>query len=322
MDFSVEHRAIGCLQGVAVGDAMGKMTEGYQPREIAKTYGDSIIGFCKPIQPRSSFKWKYAEVTDDTRFTLLVAKSIISKRKVDSKDITKRIMRHPIKGWPRWREFCKVMQSGEKAKTDFVATADRNGAPMRVSPIGIINKPENIQKIVLDVESACKMTHYTRSALSAACAIAAAISAALEGWAKEEVIKLAIKASELGEKLGVEDGNPRVSQRIKLGMAIVKEYAGSDLPSFLNCEFNSPGFKAWEGVPYALSMVYGFDNAKDVILGIVNQGEDADSVASMAGGLSTAMSPDTLPREWVETVERINNLNLSRVALKLLELRK
>lgn len=322
MDFSVEHRAIGCLQGVAVGDAMGKMTEGYQPREIVKTYGDSIIGFRKPIQSRSTFKWRYAEVTDDTRFTLLVAKSIISKRTVDYKDITKRIMRHPIKGWPRWREFCNVMQSDQKAQTNFVATADRNGAPMRVSPIGIINKPENIEKIVLDVESACKMTHYARSALSAACAIAAAISAALEGWSKQEVVKLATKASELGEKLGVEDGNPKVSHRIKLGVAIVKEYAGSDLASFLNQEFNSPGFKAWEGVPYALSMVYGLDNVKDVILGIVNQGGDADSVASMAGGLSTAMSPDTLPREWVETVEGTNNLNLSEVALKLLELRK
>jgi len=322
MKFSVRQRSVGCLQGVAVGDAMGKMVEGYRPEEIVRTYGGPITRFRKPIQPRSTFKWGYAEVTDDTRFTLLIARSIISKGKVDSEDIMKRIMRHPIKGWPRWREFCKVMHDGEKARMNFVSTADRNGAPMRVSPIGIVNKPENIEKIVLDVESACKMTHYARSALSAACAMATAISAAIEGWSKQGIIEVAIKASELGEKLGVEDGNPKVSHRIKLGIETVKKNAGADLASFLYHEFNLPGFKAWEGVPYALSMVYGLANAKDVILGIVNQGGDADSVASMAGGLSTAMSPNTLPREWVGTVERENNLNLSKTALKLLELRE
>lgn len=322
MKFSFEQRAIGCLQAVAVGDAMGKMVEGYRPEEIVKTYGGPITRFRKPIQPRSTFKWKYAEVTDDTRFTLLIAKSIISKGKVDSEDITKRIMRHPIKGWPRWREFCKAIQDGEKARINFVATADRNGAPMRVSPIGIVNKPENIEKIVIDVESACKMTHYARSALSAACAMAAAISAAIEGWSKQEVIEVTMKASELGEKLGVEDGNPKVSHRIKLGIEIVKKYAGSDLASFLYHEFNPPGFKAWEGVPYALSMVYGLDSTIDIILGIVNQGGDADSVASMASSLSVAMTPDTLPKEWVETVEKANNLHLSKIALELLGLRK
>ena len=322
MKFSFEQRVVACLQGVAVGDAMGKMTEGYHPEEIVKTYGVTIIGFREPVQPRSTFRWKCAEVTDDTRFTLLMAKSIVSKGKVDSEDITKRIKRYPIKGWPRWQEFCKAMQGGKKARINFAAIADTNGAPMRVSPIGMIYKPEDIEKIVLDVESACKMTHYARSALSAACAIAAAISAAIEGWSKQEVIELAIKASKFGERLGLEDGSPKVSHRIKLGMKIVKKYIGTDLASFLYYELNSPGFKAWESVPYALNMTYGLDNAKDVILGIVNQGGDADSVASMAGGLSTAISPDTLPREWVETVEKANNLCLSKIALKLLELRK
>lgn len=301
---------------------MGKMVEGYWPEEIVKTYGGPITRFRKPIQPRSTFQWKYAEVTDDTRFTLLIAKSIISKGKADSEDITKRIMKRPIKGWPRWREFCKAIQEGDKARINFAATADTNGAPMRVSPIGIINKPENIEKIVVDVESACKMTHYTKSALSAACAMAVAISAAIEGWSKHEVIEVALKASELGEKLGVEDGNPKVSHRIKLGIEIAKKYAGANLASLLYHKLNPPGFKAWESVPYALSMVYGLNSAEDIILGIVNHGGDADSVASMAGSLSAAMMPNTLPKNWVKTVEKANNLHLSDIALKLLELRK
>ena len=131
--------------------------------------------------------------------------------------------------------------------------------------------------------------------------MATAISAAIEGFSKAEVIKLAAKASESGEKLGLEDGNPKVSHRIRLGTQIVKKYVGQIQPLSYH-EFNSPGFKARESVPYALGMRYGLHNVKDAILGIVNQGGDADSVASIARSLSTAIGPNTLPSEWVETV--------------------
>jgi ADP-ribosylglycohydrolase len=199
---------------------------------------------------------------------------------------------------------------------------DRNGASMRVSPIGIINAPNNLEKIILDIESACKMTHGTKSALSAACAMAAAISSAVEGWSKQEIMKIAIKASELGESLGIDDGKPRIRDRIFIGMNIAEGFKGPGLATVLSRELNPPGFKAWEGVPYALSMFYGLNNVKDVILEIVNQGGDADSVASMAGSVSAAFNPDTLPTEWVNTVEKANNFHLSEIALSLLKLRK
>ena len=322
INFSLEERVVACIQAVAVGDAMGKMTEGYFPEEISRIYRGYITSFEEPVQPKSRFKWKRAEVTDDTRFTLLVAESIIQNRRVDQKDIIGNILDYPIKGWGCWQDFYQAMHADESKRRQYAIGGDRNGAPMRVSPIGIINKPENVEKIVLDVESACKMTHNSKSALSAACAMAAAISAAIEGWSKSEVIGLAVKASELGEPLGVDDGKPRISDRILIGQRIVKGYKGSDLAAVLSRELNPPGFKAYESVPYALNMVYGIDNTKDVILGIVNQGGDADSVASMAGGLSAALNPGTLPKEWVDEVEKVNNLRLSEIAFSLLRLRK
>jgi len=185
-----------------------------------------------------------------------------------------------------------------------------------------VNKPTNLEKIVFDVESACKMTHGTKSALSAACAMAAAISAAIEGWTKREIMETAINASELGESLGVEDGKPRIRDRIFSGMHVIEDFEGPDLAAVLSRELNPPGFKAWEGVPYALSMFYGLNDAEDVVLGIVNQGGDADSVASMAGSLSAAFNPNTLPREWVNIVEEANNFHLSEIALNLSKLRE
>ncbi len=57
-------------------------------------YGGRVETFLPPQQPRSSSVWAFAEVTDDTRFTLLIANSIISCGKVDARDITSRIMEH------------------------------------------------------------------------------------------------------------------------------------------------------------------------------------------------------------------------------------
>jgi len=125
---------------------MGKMTEGYWPEEILQNYGEQLQGFRQPLQPKSGFSWGYAEVTDDTRFTLLIAESITEKSCVDKQDIIQRILKTKIKGWPGWEDFYNAAQVGEDKITDFARWRDRNGAPIRVSPIGIINRPKNLEK--------------------------------------------------------------------------------------------------------------------------------------------------------------------------------
>ena len=322
VEFSLDERAVACFKAVAVGDAMGKMTEGYWPEEVLSNYGGYVQSFRRPFQPKSKFTWRYAEVTDDTTFTLLIAESIIEKGSVDRQDIIQRILNHrtKIKGWPGWEDFSRAAQLGEDRITDFARWRDGNGAPMRVSPIGIINRPENLEKITKDIDSACSMTHGARSALSGACAIAAAISAAIEGWGKKKVFEFAVKAARLGESLGNDDDRPP-ADRTLIGINFVNSYMGSRLPRDLRRVLN-PGFLAYEGVPYTLSLAYGIPNAKEVILGAVNQGGDADSIASMAGSVAAALHPDTLPSEWVKEVEKANSLQLSKIAFKLVELQE
>ena len=163
------------------------------------------------------------------------------------------------------------------------------------------------------------MTHGARSALSGACAVAAAISAAVEGYGKRELFEFAMKAARLGESFGNNDERPQ-ADRILIGMSFVDSYKGSQLPKDLRRVLN-PGFQAYEGGPYALSLAYGIDSAEKVILGAVNQGGDADSIASMAGSIVAALYPDTLPQEWVKEVEDVNGLNLREIASKLVQLR-
>lgn len=126
-------RARSSLYGVAVGDAFGKMTEGYWPSQVIERYGKEVDSFCHPIQPTSKYEWGLAEVTDDTRFTLLVAESIVSCGAVNEQDIVARILEAPIKGWPGWDRFRLLADQG--LKDDRTG----NGAPMRVAPVGIIH---------------------------------------------------------------------------------------------------------------------------------------------------------------------------------------
>jgi len=302
-------RCHAALAGIAVGDALGKMTEGYWPPDIELRYGGRVETFLPPQQPRSSHVWAYAEVTDDTRFTLLIAESIISCGKVNASDIIRRILERPIKGWPGWDEFKMKTETGRKD------TRSGNGASMRVAPIGILHTPGRLQNIIRDVEQACSCTHNTRSALSAACAIAVAYSAAIDGFNKRELLEAAIEAAALGNKLGEDDFCPDVARRLQW----VRKNVGKGkirLRNWLN-----PGFSAWEGVTFALALVMQHDSAKDAILAAVNEGGDADSIASMAGGILAARNPGTLPEEWVEIVKQENNLDFTPLVQQLVALR-
>ena len=333
-------RCQAALAGIAVGDALGKMTEGYWPPEIELRYGGRVETFLSPQQPRSSHVWAYAEVTDDTRFTLLIAESIISCGKVDAGDIIRRILERPIKGWPGWDEFRTKAESGERA------TRSGNGAPMRVAPIGMLHSTAHMKHIISDVEQACSCTHNTRSALSAACAVAVAYSAALESYDKRNILEAAIEGATLGNHLGEDDLCPDVARRLQWVRKNVGKAVGADPcirpPSIRPPSIRpprkrvihqkgksgsringlNPGFSAWEGATFALALVMLYDSAKDAILAAVNAGGDADSIASMAGGIVAARNPDTLPQEWVEIVKRENNLDFATLAEQLAALRR
>jgi len=313
MKYSLEERALGCLRGVAVGDALGRMTEGYWPGEIAMAYGGPITGFQEPIQPRSSHTWARAEVTDDTTFTLLLANSILAQGLVDRRDVARRILARPIKGWPGWAEFAAAND------LEHVGHRTGTGAPSRIAPVGIICRPHDLSRLVDSVEQACIMTHHTASAISAAAAIAAAISAAVEGWPREQALALALEAASLGLERGQAGRAPGVAQVVEVGR---QKLAGANGGLGWRLRGLNPGFEAWEGASFALCLVAGTESAREAILEAANQGGDADSIAAMSGGILGALNPDSLPAEWVAEVERANGLDLVPIARGLVALRR
>ena len=82
-------RYIGCLVGLAAGDALGAPLEFMAREEIAAAHGevrDLIGGGWLNVEP--------GEYTDDTQMTVALAESIVARRRVDPADIARRFV-----GW-------------------------------------------------------------------------------------------------------------------------------------------------------------------------------------------------------------------------------
>ena len=76
-------RILGCLKGIASGDAIGKQTETLSLADIARWYPDGVRGFegnPGEIIPRyvgnSKHEWRVGETTDDTERTIAVVLAI------------------------------------------------------------------------------------------------------------------------------------------------------------------------------------------------------------------------------------------------------
>ncbi|MBI4391332.1 MAG: ADP-ribosylglycohydrolase family protein [candidate division NC10 bacterium] len=188
---------------------------------------------------------------------------------------------------------------------------------MRIAPVGLLHPPSRRRELVSDVALTCD-SHYSRTALAAACLIAGAVSAAVEGWGRDEVLAFALKVGEWGETLIPEGPAPAVRylvlntvERVRSGTAAPGE-AIAGLAATATAD---------DAAALALCLAYFAADARQAILEAANLGGDADTVASMAGGIAAALSPDTLPPEWVVEVERVNNLDLAAVARRLCDLR-
>ncbi len=304
------------LNGIAVGDAFGKMTEGFWPPEITTRYGDPIQEFREPIQPNSRYSWKRAEVTDDTRLTLIVARSIVEREGVDESHLINSLCSEEVKGWPSWSRLVVAAQQGVRM------TRIGNGAPIRIAGAGIINTIRHIDRLVKDAELLVRCSHNSRSAVAASSAMAAAFSAALEDLEPEDILQASIRAAQHSEysKIGEEDYCPRVSRRLEWVRQTVTQ--GSDIEELRKFGLN-PGFTAWEGVSAAMAIFISHRHAEQAAICAAGLGGDADCVGSMAAGLSACYNPSTLPHGWVRLVHDANDLgDIRTLAERLVELRE
>jgi ADP-ribosylglycohydrolase len=323
-------RASGALHGLAVGDALGMPTESFPRSVIVEHYGELVDGFHpgradQPLMPGLAA----GTVTDDTEQAVLLGELLVSSGgRVDPAEFGRRLL--------AWEESVRARgvrgllgPSTKKAVAALAAGADpvaagrsgtTNGAAMRITPVGIaVAEPDALLERVVEV---CIPTHGTGVAIAGAAAVAAAVSAGVDGASAAEVVPVAVDAARRGAGRGRWVGAADVGARIEWATGLV---AGMDPAAALEVigTLVGTGLPAQETVPAAFAVLTVA--AGDPWLACrlaASVGGDTDTIAAIAGAIAGACAGTAgLPAAAVSIVTEVNGLHLDELAAGLLALR-
>jgi ADP-ribosylglycohydrolase len=338
------NRAVGCLAAAAVGDALGGATEGWEAHEIEEHFGGFVEGVVSSIRrdrdlvkPFSPF-WKGdGHVTDDTLMTRVLVQAYVTKRDhLDAHDLERLVV--PLiadeKTWipeldredllyhrlflaEKWLVL-KLRYGHADPRDAGVGNIVNCGAAMYIPPVGIANAgdPDGAYSEALDLTGG----HQSSYGREAAGVLAAAVAEAMRPQSTpESVVAVAIGLAKDGTRSAIEavaetaatldgwrDGGLRKLRDAfapfdSVGEAYASPAENARIPSRLH---------SIEELPVALGLLLATDgDCFETVLGGVNYGRDADSIASMGGALAGAIG-SPVPVELVDEVAAASRLDL------------
>lgn len=315
-------RIVACLKGVATGDAVGKQSESLNYEEIKQWFPDGIRGFhgeIGSVMPRYDgrhYLWRFGETTDDTEQTTSVARVVAQEGKVTHSLLGKELLLCKKSNRPTLM-LGKFQQIGDPNRVAF--EGDGCGASMRVAPIGALYSTHKIEELVSSVFEASISTHGGRIAISGACAIAAAVSAAIDGKSPTEIVEYSVLAAKMSEKY-----RPAASED---NVADIISSVHNDLSNqkTISLEYIKDKYMPWKTpniVALAISFAVISQSAETTTLLAANLGGDTDSVASMGSAIAGAISPHTINESWYKAVEEVNGNELVQLAEAIAKFRQ
>jgi ADP-ribosylglycohydrolase len=325
-------RAAGALYGLAVGDALGMPTQSLPRAQIIARYGPLLRAF-EPGPPGHPLAAGLAagSVTDDTEQAVLLAQLIVDGYgQVDAAELARRLL--------AWEQTMRARGSADllgpstrRAISALLAGADidqagssgsTNGAAMRITPVGIATPGGDVGVLVDRVVDASRVTHNTGVALAGAAAVAAAVSAGIDGAAVADVIAPAVAAAELAARRGHWVAAADVASRISWATGLV---AGLDTSAVIEAVYALVGtsLATQESVPAAFAVLAASGDDPWLACRIAaSLGGDCDTIAAMVGAIGGAChGAAAFPASARDTVSRINNLQLDSLADDLLAVR-
>jgi ADP-ribosylglycohydrolase len=300
-------RFLGCLLGLAAGDAVGAAAE-FKPRGTFPPVDDMAGG--------GPFSLRPGEWTDDTSMALCLAESIVETGGFDPADQARRYLRWYREGHLSSTGACfDIGGTTREALRRFEATGEPfsgltgersagNGSIMRLAPVPLRWAHDPETAIRLAGESS-RTTHALRVCVDGCRLMAAVIAGALRGEGKETLLSAGY--APIGglwdrEPLHPEiDGIARGSYRHKDAGAI-----------------RGSGYVA-RSLEAALWAFHRTGSFAEGCLVAVNLGEDADTTAAVYGQIAGAFyGASGIPPRWLELLakrELIEGLALSLLAL-------
>ncbi len=285
----VVNRARAAYLGLAIGDALGATTEFMTPGEIRAKYKvhHKIIGggwlYLKPGQ-----------VTDDTEMSLALGKAVLMAGRWDLKGIADHFL-----GWMKSKPIdigatCRRGIRDYKFKGQLEVPYNEwdagNGAAMRMAPVSLLTLGDD----QLLQNYAVQQAHLTHNhALSdAACIVIGRM--VQQGICKADKKNLFETTSNLIEETGSFHFNN------------YKGNAGSYVVDTLQTVFH---------------YLFTTDSFEACLVGVVNQGGDADTTGAIAGMIAGSFyGLDAIPARWMKKLKNEVRLEVEAQAEQLVKL--
>lgn len=315
----LEDRIVGMLLGAACGDVVGMPAAGLTPEEIRGRYG-RISGPVAPVPGALHEGLPAGAGTDDTELMLAVGKEIaeaVERRGgFDPGDVARAVVAwagprldDPRLGPSTGRAVRRLLAGAPSEEAG--REGDTDGAAARIAPVAALHAgdPRSVDE---DVVRACLPTHGTNVAIAAAAAVAAAEAAMLGGARIDRAIDEAARAAERCAYLGLVVPGPSVAARVRLAADLAAREGEPGPAALALARAIGAGVRAVEAIPTALGIALAADgDPVAAILAAANAGDDADTVAAIAGAVCGAgTGPGSLPAGWVDegTMARIRGL--------------
>lgn len=349
---TIEDGAQGCICGGAVGDALGGPTEGQTPEVIRQRFGGWVSGIVGPFytdwqtaRPISPLHKGDGHITDDTLMVLALSSVYARVRDHLSafdmaehlvSEIADRVIYIPE--FERETVLVNRLFYAEKylllrlrhAHVDpreaGVGNVVNCGAAMYMAPVGIVNAgdPDGAYREAIELAGA----HQSSYGREAAGVMAAAVAEALRpGSSAERVIETCLRLARDGTREAIaavtsaarhcdgwEAAIPALREAIRPFDSVGETYRDPDLDA------RKPSRRhAIEELPVALGMLVACrGDYLATVLGGVNYGRDADSIAGMGGAIAGALhGASVVPPDLVAVISQASRRDFVATANEL-----
>jgi ADP-ribosylglycohydrolase len=338
-------RARGALYGLAIGDALGMPTQLLSREQIVSRYG-RLTGFepAPPDHPIAAGQPAGA-VTDDTEQAVLLGR-LLTHGPIDPRELAAALVAWEasmaergsldLLGPSTKRAVAAVLAGTDPAEAGRYG--DTNGAAMRIAPVGIATRAPGLVDAVV---AASSVTHNTGIALAGAAAVAAVVSAGIDGATFSEALPLALTAAREAARRGYWVAGADVAARIEWAVSLVggltetvpaetvpaETVSAETVPaetaaSELIYTLVGTSLATQESVPAAFAVLAAIPGEPwRACLAAASLGGDCDTIAAMAGAMAGATcGVEAFPAEAIAVIDK-QGFGLDRLADELYRIR-
>ncbi|HAY83837.1 MAG TPA: ADP-ribosylglycohydrolase [Chloroflexi bacterium] len=281
----MQQKYLGCLLGLACGDAVGTTVEFKAPGTFPPV--TEMLG-------GGPFQLKAGQWTDDTSMALCLAESLLGQGRFDARDQMERYVRWWQEGYLSSTGTCfdigntiqaalqRYIQTGEPFSGSAGPRTAGNGSIMRLAPVPMFYQAD-LQLVIHYSAESSKTTHRAQEAVDACKLFGLMIALALGGSSKEEIL--------MGTSTYLEPESlaPKI-----------REIQAGGYHAKTESQIEGSGYvvKSLEAALWCFSLTSTYQEA---VLKAVNLGRDADTTAAVVGQLAGAYyGLEALPEAWLE----------------------